>query len=87
MSDIKCIGVLECIRKILDISIVNTEKEFFSVLVHFCVLIQYPISMTYSRKAKKVFFKLMSQLKFKIDISVIFKTSMKYIRVVEWNGF
>ena len=70
MSDIKCIGVLECIRKILDISIVNTEKEFFLV-VHFCVLIQYPISMTYSRKAKKVFFKLMSQLKFKIDISVI----------------
>ena len=30
MSDIKCIGVLECIGKILDISIVvNTEKEFF----------------------------------------------------------
>ena len=70
MSDIKCIGVLECIGKILDISIVNIEKNFFLV-VHFCVLIQYPISMTYSRKAKKVFFKLMSQLKFKIDISVI----------------
>ena len=29
MSDIKCIGVLECISEILDISIVNTEKEFF----------------------------------------------------------
>ena len=29
MSDIKCIGVLECIGKILDISIVNIEKEFF----------------------------------------------------------
>ena len=72
MSDIKCIGVLECIGKILDISIVNTEKEFFFLVVHFCVLIQYPISMTYSRKAKKrFFFKLMSQLKFKIDISVI----------------
>ena len=31
MSDIKCIGVLECIGKILDISIVNTEKEFNKV--------------------------------------------------------